>query len=200
VNRIKNGAAILACLLVVAGIRPKGVMAEDSPSVPKLVNPSFEDRGESADRAAGWERWGHWFNREEGWTPVRTGHCILGYHHWEIPDPSDSGVFQDVHGAVKGTAYTFGIYANLDKAKDTNQDAQTIEMRLESTVDGKQQTLASKVYKVADMKPDEWEKLAVTGAPTNDTLRVLVIVTPGAVDGLRGGAIRFDDAFLDAAR
>jgi hypothetical protein len=150
------------------------------------------------DRAAGWERWGRLFNREEGWTPVRTGHCILGYHHWEIPDPSDSGVYQDVHGAVKGVAYTFGIYANLDKSKDTNQDAQTIEVRLESTVDGKQQTLASRVYKVADMKPDKWEKLAVTGAPTNDTLRVLVIVTPAPVDGLRGGAIRFDDAFLDA--
>lgn len=48
------------------------------------------------------------------------------------------------------------------------------------------------------MKPDEWQKMFVTGAPTNDTFRVLVIVTPAPVDGLRGGAIRFDDAFLEA--
>jgi ABC-type phosphate transport system substrate-binding protein len=164
---------------------------------PKLMNPSFEEQGETADRAAGWGRWGDWFNREEGWTPVHSGHCILGYHHWEIPSAKDSGVYQDVAGAVKGASYTFGIYASVDKAKKPARDAVSIELRLESTVDGSEQTVASKLYKVADLPPDDWQKLTVSGSANSDTLRVLVIVTPSPMDGTRGGALRFDDAFLE---
>jgi hypothetical protein len=40
----------------------------------------------------------------------------------------------------------------------------------------------------------------VSAAPANDTLRVLVIVTPAPENGTRGGALRFDDAFLEPAR
>ncbi len=196
-KRIINQMAALAGFILLAGTVSAKVTITGDAAAPKLVNPSFEDPGDSADRAAGWGRWGQWFNREDSWSPVRTGRCILGYHHWQIPDAKDSGVFQDVQGAVKGTSYTFGIYVNLDKAKDASQDALNIELRLESVIDGQPKTLASKVYKVADLKPDEWEQLTVAGAPENDTLRVLVIVTPSPVDGTRGGAIRFDDASLD---
>ena len=189
----------LVCLLFSGTAIPAKVTLSAASPAPKLVNPSFEDSGDATDRAAGWGRWGDWFNREEAWTPVRSGRCILGYHHWEIPNAHDSGVYQDVTGAAKGTRCTFGIYVNLDKAKDATKDALTIELRMESTVEGRQQTLASKLYKVADLTPANWEKLTVSGAPMNDTLRVLVIVTPSPEDKTRGGALRFDDAFLEQA-
>jgi len=165
-------------------------------ATPQLVNPSFEDPGETPDRAAGWSRWGNWFNREDSWSPVRSGRCILGYHHWQIPDASDSGVYQDVTNAVKGTEYTFGIFANIDKARPPMRDALTIELRLESLVDGQPQRIGSKLYNVADLVPDRWEKLTVAATPVNDSLRVLVIAQPSPINGTRGGAIRFDDAFL----
>ena len=189
----------MGCLLVPAGVVSAKVAILDDVVPPALVNPSFEDPGNAPDRAAGWGRWGQWMNREEGWTPVHSGHCLLGYHHWEITDANTSGIYQDVEHVVKGTGYTFGIYANLDKAKNPARDAFTIELRLESTVDGRQQIVASKLYRVADLAPDRWEKLAVSGAPANASLRVLVIVTPSPQNGTRGGALRFDDAFLEVA-
>jgi hypothetical protein len=73
----------------------------------------------------------------------------------------------------------------------------TIELRLESTVDGQQQIVASKLYKVGNLTPNQWEKLTVSGAPVNDSLRALVIVKPSPQNGTRGGAIRFDDAFFE---
>lgn len=164
-----------------------------------LRNPSFETAGESADRAAGWGRWGHWINREEGWKPTRSGSCLLGYHHWEIPEAKDSGVYQDVAGAKPETGYEFALFVNLDKAKPGTLDAQTIELRLEASVESRHQTLASKLYRVADLKPNQWEKLTVRGRSPNDSLRVLVIVTPAATDGSRGGALRFDDASLSVS-
>jgi hypothetical protein len=198
-NKVGKWAIASCCLLSVTGtILAKIAVSEDT-AAPKLVNPSFEDPGDAGDRAAGWSRWGDWFNREESWTPVHSGHCILGYHHWEIPSANDSGVYQDVTGAAKGMPYTFGIYASLDKAKDGRKDPMSIELRLESTVDGHQVTIASKLYKVADLPPDAWQKLTVTGAPANATFRVLVIVTPSAENGTRGGALRFDDASLEPA-
>jgi len=187
----------LGCLLIPAGIVSAKVAVLDNAVFPQLVNPSFEDPGNATDRAAGWGRWGQWMNREEGWSPVHSGHCLLGYHHWEISDAKESGIYQDVEHVVKGTGYTFGIYANLDKAKSPARDALTIELRLESIVDGQQQKVASKLYRVDNLAPDQWEKLTVSGAPINDSLRVLVIVTPSPQNGTRGGALGFDDAFLE---
>ena len=198
-NRCAICIVVLGSLLISAGIGSAKVVVVDDTVSPKLVNPSFEDPGDAPDRATGWSRWGQWINREEQWTPVHSGHCILGYHHWEISDANDSGVYQDVEHAAKGAAYTFGLYVNLDKAKNPTRDALTIELRLESTVEGKQRTMASKLYKVADLMTNQWEKLTVSGDATNDSLRVLVIVTPSPQNGTRGGAIRFDDAFLEPA-
>jgi hypothetical protein len=196
-NRRGNWTVALGCLLISAGVVLAKVAVSDKADSPRLVNPSFEDPGDATDRAASWGRWGQWINREEQWTPVRSGRCILGYHHWEIPDAKDSGVYQDVEHVVKGTKYTFGIYVNLDKARKPAQDALTVELRLESIVGGQPQAVASKTYKVADLIADQWQKLTVSGAPVTDTLRVLVIITPSPQDGTRGGAIRLDDAFLD---
>jgi hypothetical protein len=196
-NRCGNWTVALGCLLVPVGIVSARVAILDDVVPPTLVNPSFEDPGDATDRAAGWGRWGQWMNREEGWTPVHSGHCLLGYHHWEIADANKSGIYQDVEHAVKGVGYTFGIYANLDKAKNPARDALTIELRLESIVDGQPRMVASKLYRVDNLAPDQWEKLTVSGAPINDSLRVLVIVTPSPQNGTRGGALRFDDAFLE---
>jgi len=198
-NRVGNWLAAAGCLLISAETVLARVSITEEPTAPKLTNPSFEDPGEATDRAAGWGRWGDWFNREEGWTPVHSGHCVLGYHHWEIPSAKDSGVYQDVAGVAKGASYTFGIYVSVDKARNPARDAVSIELRLESTVDGSQQTVASKLYKVADLPRDDWQKLTVSGSANSGTLRVLVIVTPSPVDGTRGGALRFDDAFLEPA-
>jgi hypothetical protein len=187
----------LCCLLLsVTAVWGKVAIEAETP-VPALTNPSFENQGDASDRAAGWGRWGDWFNRDEGWAPVRSGHCILGYHHWQIPSANESGVYQDFDGVVLGKQYTFGIYVSPDKTKDGTKDALTIELRLESTLDGRQLTLASKLYKVADLMPDKWQKLSVTGAPVNSTLRAMVIVTPAPDNGTRGGALRFDDAFIE---
>jgi len=196
-NRRGNWIIALGCLLISSAIASAKVTVLDDTASPKLVNPSFEDPGDAPDRAAGWSRWGDWINREDQWTPVRSGHCILGYHHWQISDANNSGVYQDVGHAVTGMGYTFGIYANLDKAKSPAHDAFTIELRLESIVAGQQEIVATKLYKVADLAPDQWEKLTVSGAPVNESLRVLVIITPAPQNGTRGGAIRFDDAFLE---
>jgi hypothetical protein len=198
-NRIIRLAVIFSCVVIPMATLSAKVSVSDAPASPKLGNPSFEDPGEATDRAAGWGRWGDWFNREEGWTPVHSGHCILGYHHWQISNPNISAVYQDITGAVNGMPYTFGVYLSVDKAKEPAKNALTVEMRLESTVDGHQTIMASKLYQIADLPADAWQKLTVSGAPTNDTLRVLIIVTPAPVNGTRGGALRFDDAFFDLA-
>jgi len=196
-NRHENWTVALGCLLIPVGIVSAKVAVLDDVVLPRLVNPSFEDPGDATDRAAGWGRWGQWMNREAGWTPVHSGHCLLGYHHWQIRDANESGIYQDVEHAVAGARCTFGIYANLDKAKNPARDALTIELRLESTVDGQQQIVASNLYQVGNLAPNQWEKLTVSGAPVNDSLRVLVIVKPSPQNGTRGGAIRFDDAFFE---
>jgi hypothetical protein len=189
--------AATGCLLISAESILAKVSITEVPMPPNLVNPSFEEPGGGSDRAAGWGRWGDWFNREEGWAPVHSGHCILGYHHWEIPSAKQSGVYQDVAGAVKGASYIFGIYVSVDKAKNPAKDAVSIELRLESTVDGNQQTIASRLYKVTDLPGEDWQRLTVSGMPVTDTLRVLVVITPSPTNGTRGGALRFDDAFLE---
>ena len=197
--RMRTEIFAACCLLFLGASASAKVAVAAETQAPALTNPSFEDQGVAPDRAAGWSRWGNWFNREDGWTPVRSGRCILGYHHWEIPSSNDSGVYQDCAGAIMGRLYTFGIYVNPDKAKGDKKEARTIELRLESTLNGQQLTLASKSYKLADLAPDRWERLFVSGAPVNNTLRVLVIVTPAPNNGSRGGALRFDDAFIERA-
>ena len=173
-----------------------GLLAFCAAAQAQLENPSFEMEGaEGADRALGWERWGDWMNRETGWTPVKDGSCIIGYHHWQIEKPDDSGLYQDVK-VEAGKKYAFSIYANADVATD-RPNADTIELRLESTMNGEQSTLASKTFSFGDLaKGTDWSKLQVEAVSPGDTLRVLVIIKPFA-QGPRGGAVKMDEAALE---
>lgn len=162
----------------------------------ELRNPSFEKEGEAPDRAESWNRWGQWINRESGWSPVRSGDCLIGYHHWEIKDSNSSGIWQDIENVSPGRRYTFRVYANADVAARKAKDGGKVELRLESTVDGKQVTINSAEFPFESLAIGrKWSPLQVSGTAPNDTLRVLVVVHP-AQDGPRDGAIKFDDATL----
>jgi hypothetical protein len=182
VNRSLRVAAVLALSVI-------------SASAQTLVNPSFETEGPQGDLAAGWSRWGDWMNRETGWTPVKDGVCLIGYHHWQIEKSENSGLYQDVL-VESGKSYTFSVFANGDQATDSSKNPETVELRLESTVGGVQSTVASKTYSFKDLASGtEWSLLRVSGTAPNTTLRVLVIVNP-AKEGPRGGAVKFDQATL----
>ncbi|MCC6578860.1 MAG: cellulase family glycosylhydrolase [Phycisphaeraceae bacterium] len=162
-----------------------------------LLNPSFEEAAgeKDADQAKHWSRWGHWINRETGWEPRHTGQCIMGYHHWEIEKQDSSGLWQDVDGIVSGTRYAFSIYANLDAAKDGAANPTSVELRLESTSEGKQLVVASKTYEAKDIaRGSQWSLLHVEGTAPANAMRVLVVVNAG--EGRRGGALKLDDAKL----
>lgn len=164
-----------------------------------LQNPSFEQEGDASDRASSWGRWGEWMNRETAWTPVRDGECLIGYHHWEIADSNSSGFYQDVDNASPDKEYNFKIYAMRDDPYGADECApSSVELRLESTVDGRQVTVGSKMYEFKDIDTTlsgSWSPLRVSGKPRNNTLRVVVIVDP-CVEGKRGGTLKFDDASL----
>lgn len=181
---MKNRAAVIGLLMMAA----VSVQAQ-------LVNPSFENKGPQDDQAEGWLRWGDWMNRESGWTPVKDGGCIIGYHHWQIEKPDNSGLYQDMK-VEAGKNYTFSIYANSDKPTDASKNAESVELRIESTVNGTQATVASKTYSLADIASGtDWSKLEISAVAPNDTLRVLIVVNPSK-EGPRGGALKFDAASL----
>ena len=164
-----------------------------------LYNASFEQEGESADLASSWSRWGDWVNRETGWTPVHDGSCLIGYHHWEISGEGTSGLYQDLSNADPAKQYTFKIYAMRDDPTEPDQCGPSYaEVRLESTVDGKQIVVASQRCEIGDISTTlsgSWTALTVTGKPINNTLRVLVIAE-ACREGKRGGSLKFDDASL----
>ena len=158
----------------------------------QLLNGSFEEpetqkENPYGDLASNWGRWGNWMNRETGWTPTHNGQCLLGYHHWEITDSADSGIYQDIPGIPAGKTVLFSVYA----AKDDKTDAESIEVRLEALNGG--QTLASKTYKMDEVKAASWTPLSIVGTNQAEGIRVLVIIKPKA-DGPRNGAVKLDDA------
>jgi hypothetical protein len=165
----------------------------------QLVNPSFETAGAQEDLAQGWSRWGDWMNRESVWTPVKDGTCLIGYHHWQIEKPDNSGLYQDMK-VTAGQNYSFSIYANADKTTDNSKVAESVELRLESTVNGQQSTLASKIYSLSDIASGtDWSKLQISAVAPNENLRALIIVNPSK-ESPRGGAVKFDAAELTAAK
>ena len=162
----------------------------------QMENASFEVEGSSGDQAEAWSRWGDWMNRETGWTPVKDGQCIIGYHHWQIEKGDNSGLYQDMK-VEAGKNYTFSIYANADTSADS-KNAESVELRLETTINGTQATVSSKTYNLSDLATGaDWSKLQVSGVAPNDTLRVLVVVNPSK-ESPRGGAVKFDAAELAA--
>lgn len=167
-----------------------------------LLNASFEtvqDATTDADQAKNWNRWGQWLNRQEGWSPVRSGNSIQAYHHWEISSGDNSGIWQDLSGLARGTTYEFEVYANLDAGQAGKAAPGSVELRLEAPqADGSVLTLASSSYPAKDIATgDGWSRLTLTGEATGGSARVLLIVYP-AEEGPRDGALKFDDASLRA--
>ncbi len=164
-----------------------------------LQNPSFEQEGVGMDQAESWERWGNWINRETEWTPVRDGNCLIGYHHWKIESSDSSGLYQDIQNAEPNKEYTFKVYAMRDDPYNADEcSPASIEVRLESTVNGQQVTVGKKTYEYNDISTTlsgTWTPLRVSGTPREDTLRVVLIIEP-CKEGKRGGTLKFDDAAL----
>ena len=159
-----------------------------------LKNGGFEDIETQQDNpygdlAAYWGRWGNWMNRETAWVPTHGGNCLMGYHHWEITEDSDSGCYQDIPDAPAGKKYSFAVFA----FKDKKSNAQSVELRLEALNGG--ETLASRVYSIEEVNTDSWGEMSVSGENKTDGIRVLIIVKPKQGDG-REGALKFDDASL----
>ncbi|MEM6855289.1 MAG: cellulase family glycosylhydrolase, partial [Planctomycetota bacterium] len=172
----------------------------DTPAPNLLQNASFEtveNADAAADRSKHWNRWGHWLNRQEGWTPVRSGQAIQAYHHWQIDSADNSGIWQDLAGLTAGSTYEFGVYANFDPGQAGKAKPASVELRLEAAQpDGRMLTLASRSYPAADLASGEgWSRLTLSGQAITENLRVLLIVYP-AEDGPRDGALKFDDVSL----
>lgn len=174
------------------------LMAAGMVNAQELKNASFEDPVESglgynwvSDRAANWDRWGGWFNRETSWSPVFDGQCMAAYHHWRIQGNDTSGLYQDIPGLPTGKAYSFGIKV----FKDRGANCDTVEVRLEPFQGGN--PIASVVYRMADLKSDRWNQLTVVGTNTTPGLRVMVIAAPGKTSQRRG-ALKFDSAHFMA--
>jgi len=173
-----------------------GDEGKNRPSGPSfLTNGSFEEQGDQSDLAAHWNRWGDWMNREAGWSPVHSGSALIGYHHWQIENTGNSGIWQDVK-VEPGKRYIFSIYAQHDQIGAAVHDAKTLELRIESVTPDGQLTVNSQTFDVAVLPTGQnWAHLTVSGTAASDTLRVLAIVT-AADTAPRGGAVKLDDASL----
>ena len=163
-----------------------------------LKNASFETAGSSADTAANWNRWGDWMNRETSWAPTHGGQCLIGYHHWEVANDNNSGLWQDVTTVTPGQKFKFSAFVFVDDS-GSGHAAQKIELRLEAIRDGHEVTINSVSQPVADLPKDsKWHELSVTGTTPEKNIRVLVVITPGA--NPHGGAIKIDDADLELVK
>jgi hypothetical protein len=165
-----------------------------------LKNPSFEVVGASPDAAADWNRWGDWINRETGWSPTHGGACLIGYHHWQITNAQNSGIWQDVTTVQAGQKFTFTVFVSADVPDAGNNSADKIELRLEAIRDGHELTIASATTPIEDLQQTPgWHELSVTGTTPENNIRALVVVTPSS-GGPRGGAVKIDDADLELAK
>jgi hypothetical protein len=156
-----------------------------------LKNDSFETplSPDATDQAADWGRWGNWINRENTWTPTRTGASLIGYHHWRIEENDSSGVYQDVPDLEAKTPVEFSIYVFTD----IEANCDNVEVRLEPMGGG--EAIASRVYALSELKVGDWQELYVRGTNTEAGIRVLFTVKPKP-SGDRKGAVKFDDPRL----
>jgi len=183
-------------VMITTSFLPSSTLSLWAEETVPIMNPSFEEKGQADDRAAGWDRWGDWMNRECDWTPVRDGECMIGYHHYRIENKADSGFFQNVE-VEPGRFYTFSIRANADQPDGGQHGAKEIELRLEATLHGVQTTIASKKYSVKYIADeDNWSWLRVSSTAPTDQMRLLVIVYPADETKNRAGAVKFDSAKL----
>ncbi len=164
-----------------------------------LKNPSYEDIGSSPDTASGWNRWGQWLNREDSWSPTHGGTCLIGYHHWQIENDQNSGIWQDVTTVKAGQKFKFSVFVSAD-TPDSGNAAAKVELRLETIRNGKEVQIESATTPVTDLeKTPGWHELSVSGTTPDNNVRVLVVVTPAA-SAPRGGAVKIDDARLELVK
>ncbi len=175
--------------MLIAGVAVAAMAA----AAAELQNASFEDPDNPddvlSDKALSWGRWGNWINRETGWTPTHSGNCLIGYHHFRIESPDDSGIYQDVSDIPEGKSCTFKVYA----LRDPHTNIDKVEMRLEPCGGGA--TLASTNYLTKDFGEGKWVQLSIGAVNPTKGIRALIIVTPDK-NGERKGALKFDDAEL----
>lgn len=164
-----------------------------------LRNASFEQSAgdDKLDRALGWDRWGHWFNRETNSQPTRDGEGVLVYHHDRIEAPDNSGVYQDIEGLRPGQRYVFEVYAQRDQPEAGGSLPASVEVRLEVPNGQRMLNVSSRTYPAEDITVDGgWSLLRVTGTMPVSDGRALIIVNPGSADQKRDARIRFDSASL----
>ena len=174
-------------------------MTRETSAANLLQNGSFEisaTADENSDQARDWHRWGPWLNRETGWSPQRQGDCVLGYHHWQVEANETSGVYQDIAGLQTGSRYLFSVFANCDQAAAGKHGPQTVELRIESMLDGQIVQVASQDFNAADLATgSDWSRLQLAGTLPADNARVLIVMSPSK-DQERGAAIKIDQAAL----
>jgi len=184
--RIPRGLAFAACVMAAVGCL----------SAQELENPSFEDAGSSETQPQGWSVFGDNLGRETTWHPTKSGGALLGYAHWRVSENVPSGIWQQVQGIAKGDEIAFSVSVMVDPCPSDKSPAESIELILESTENGRQVTVASQKFQVADFPPGgEWQKITVEGKVPTDSLRVMILVTPSASPD-RSAAVKFDDAEL----
>jgi len=158
-----------------------------------LENPSFEDPVDAenwhSDHSDGWGRWGSWMNRETGWMPCRTGECLTGYHHWELPNSDTSGIFQDVADVPVGSECMFSIYALADA------DTDILRIRLSLEPFGGGDPIESALIEGDEISRAIWDYLAVSGVNKTRGVRVVVEIIPSQREK-KNGALKLDDAAL----
>jgi hypothetical protein len=103
---------------------------------------------------------------------------------------------QDVTGVKAGQRVRFSVLMMVDKHDAGSQRPYCVELILEGTKDGEQQTVATKEVVLEEFPTDdEWHEVFVEGTLPADSLRVIVSVTPSP-SGPRQSAVKFSEANL----
>jgi regulation of enolase protein 1 (concanavalin A-like superfamily) len=163
-----------------------------------LSNPSFETQGGASSLAASWVREGSLFNRETGWTPVRSGTCLMGYHHWETSGNASASISQSVSGLTPGQRYEFSVFVNRDPAGPGKALADRVELRIETT-GSPALDHEIRAYDVEDLATGSgWSRVRVLFTAIASDARVRIVVYPDTSGAPRDSAVKFDQATLRA--
>jgi hypothetical protein len=104
---------------------------------------------------------------------------------------------QDVTGTKAGQRVRFSVLMMVDKHEASSQRPYCVELMLESTKDGEQQTVATKEVVLGEFPTDDqWHEVFVEGTLPADSLRVIVSITPSP-SGPRQSAVKFSEANLE---
>ena len=161
-----------------------------------LENGDFGYPSDNPEVPEGWTTFGDCFFRETGWAPQTPSGAMMGYHHYRVSGNNNSGMQQDVTGVQAGQRVRFSVLMMVDKHDAGSQRPYCVELILEGTKDGEQQTVATKEVVLEEFPTDdEWHEVFVEGTLPVDSLRVIVSVTPSP-SGPRQSAVKFSEANL----